>query len=451
VQVEAEAVTQLLSWAKSKNIALDKISLVEDVAGNRPTVVAAKDLSTGEAILTVPQNTWVTPEAAQKSAAGQLIASLEPWLQVALLLLLEKSNAHSSNRQYLDSLPSSLDTPMFWSDKELGLLEGTQLLQNLHAYKQFFKQQFQLLDAELFAPNRQVFPESSFTLSNFTWAVALVRSRIHAPLDGSSSSGQLALVPVADLVQHRSQANSSWKVKSGGLFGSGGLQLVVEATQAIHKGETVSLNYGPDKLDNTILLDYGVLDSVNPQPGYSLSLSIPEDDRWYDDKVDVLERNGLAASSAFNLLPGQPPSEEMMGFMRLMQLSGADVFLLEAIFEAQAWEYMCFPVSKPNEAAVCSSLIEGAKAALAGYPTTIDEDIALLRSGKLVAGSREEMAVKLRLGEKEALDGVMGFFEGRQAELNDLEYYQERRLRRLKLIDDQGRTTYDSFFNDGIA
>jgi len=91
VQVEAEAVTQLLSWAKSKNIALDKISLVEDVAGNRPTVVAAKDLSTGEAILTVPQNTWVTPEAAQKSAAGQLIASLEPWLQVALLLLLEKN------------------------------------------------------------------------------------------------------------------------------------------------------------------------------------------------------------------------------------------------------------------------------------------------------------------------------------------------------------------------
>ena len=42
---------------------------------------------------------------------------------------------------------------------------------------------------------------------------------------------------------------------------------MVEATQAIRKGETVSLNYGPDKLDNTILLDYGVLDSVNPQVG----------------------------------------------------------------------------------------------------------------------------------------------------------------------------------------
>jgi hypothetical protein len=67
--------------------------------------------------------------------------------------------------------------------------------------RQFFKQQFQLLEAELFAPNRQIFTESTFTLSNFTWAVALVRSRIHTPLDGSSSSGQLALVPIADLVR----------------------------------------------------------------------------------------------------------------------------------------------------------------------------------------------------------------------------------------------------------
>jgi [ribulose-bisphosphate carboxylase]-lysine N-methyltransferase len=58
---------------------------------------------------------------------------------------------------------------------------------------------------------------------------------------------------------------------------------------------------------------------------------------------------------------------------------------------------------------------------------------------------------QVRLGEKEALDGILGWFETRAAELDDLEYYQERRLRRLGLIDDEGRTTYDSFFRDGIA
>ncbi len=58
---------------------------------------------------------------------------------------------------------------------------------------------------------------------------------------------------------------------------------------------------------------------------------------------------------------------------------------------------------------------------------------------------------QVRLGEKEALDSVLGWFEERQKQLDELEYYQERRLKRLGLIDDQGRTTYDSFFQDGIA
>jgi [ribulose-bisphosphate carboxylase]-lysine N-methyltransferase len=58
---------------------------------------------------------------------------------------------------------------------------------------------------------------------------------------------------------------------------------------------------------------------------------------------------------------------------------------------------------------------------------------------------------QVRLGEKEALDSLLGFFEGRAAELSSLEYYQERRLKRLGLMDEEGKTTYDSFFKDGIA
>jgi hypothetical protein len=53
---------------------------------------------------------------------------------------------------------------------------------------------------------------------------------------------------------------------------------------------------------------------------------------------------------------------------------------------------------------------------------------------------------QVRLGEKEALDGFLGWLEARQAALPTLEYYQERRLKRLGLMDEEGRTTYDSFF-----
>lgn len=47
---------------------------------------------------------------------------------------------------------------------------------------------------------------------------------------------------------------------------------------------------------------------------------------------------------------------------------------------------------------------------------------------------------QVRLGEQEALDDALQWFESRQGtELKRLAYYQERRLRKLGLVDDQGR------------
>ena len=53
-------------------------------------------------------------------------------------------------------------------------------------------------------------------------------------------------------------------------------------------------------------------------------------------------------------------------------------------------------VSEGNERAVYQSMIDGCAAALRGYPTSIDEDLALLRSGALPPGSRAELAVRVR-------------------------------------------------------
>jgi [ribulose-bisphosphate carboxylase]-lysine N-methyltransferase len=59
---------------------------------------------------------------------------------------------------------------------------------------------------------------------------------------------------------HRRNANAAWKLKSAGLFGKGKV-LSVEATRAVRKGEAVVMDYGPEKLDNALLLDHGVLDA----------------------------------------------------------------------------------------------------------------------------------------------------------------------------------------------
>lgn len=194
-----------------------------------------------------------------------------------------------------------------------------------------------------------------------------------------------------------------------------------------------------------------------------------------DDKLDILETNGYPGSEVeFSIRPNQPVPEELLAVLRLQSLNGSDAFLLESIFRGEVWGHLSMPISEENERAVCEGMAEGARTAMSAYATTIEvrialalplsasatnrlpsrwknsqEDLSRLRS--VSAGSREEVALLARLGEKEALDTLVRFFEGRLGQLKSLEYYQERRLKRLGLMDDRGRSTYDSFFKDGVA
>ncbi len=60
-------------------------------------------------------------------------------------------------------------------------------------------------------------------------------------------------------------------------------------------------------------------------------------------------------------------------------------------------------VSEPNEDAVCATLSNGARAALAGYPTSLDQDLAELRAARGAAAgggsssSRKEAALLVRV------------------------------------------------------
>ena len=162
------------------------------------------------------------------------------------------------------------------------------------------------------------FPASVFTWERFLWAVATVRARIHAPLQGQ----QAALVPLADLVrgraptltccccplpvcpahrsgtrceqevalggsqgwqtsgilshrpdlvhlqvqvQHRRGRTQGWKLQSGGLNFGKSPALSLAADRRLEAGEVVTMDFDADRVDSQILLDYGVLDADSPQ------------------------------------------------------------------------------------------------------------------------------------------------------------------------------------------
>ena len=78
---------------------------------------------------------WLTPDRVKQSPVGPALASLEPWLQIALFLLYVRRSRSPDWLPYVASLPEP-QSPLSWSEEELDELAGTQLYTTLQGYRQ---------------------------------------------------------------------------------------------------------------------------------------------------------------------------------------------------------------------------------------------------------------------------------------------------------------------------
>ena len=137
------------------------------------------------------------------------------------------------------------------------------------------------------------------------------------------------------------------------------------------------MQYGKNKSNGQLALDYGFVECSSMRSAvrdsFMLTVEIPESDRFYGDKLDIAELNGLDTTVYFDLIYGEGLPENMLPYLRLIALNGTDAFLLEALFRNSVWDHLQLPISQENEEAVCNMILEGCNSALAGYPTSINE------------------------------------------------------------------------------
>ena len=59
------------------------------------------------------------------------------------------------------------------------------------------------------------------------------------------------------------------------------------------------------------------------QAGFTLTLELPPKDRFFDDKADILDINGFQESQEFVLRADEEPPEDLLAYLRIVNLSGA--------------------------------------------------------------------------------------------------------------------------------
>lgn len=126
---------QLQAWLAKRSVSTDKVGISANVADDKPMLTASKDMSAGEAVLTVPESSWISTQTVQRSAIGKCVADQEPWLQLALWLLHAKSTGSPDYAAFLANLPEQLDSPLFYTESQLALLKGTQVISSLYGYR----------------------------------------------------------------------------------------------------------------------------------------------------------------------------------------------------------------------------------------------------------------------------------------------------------------------------
>ncbi|CAJ2650423.1 ribulose-15 bisphosphate carboxylase/oxygenase large subunit [Trifolium pratense] len=427
------AVQTFWKWLQEEGVITAKTPVKASVVPEGLGLVALKDISRNDVVLQVPKRLWINPDAVEASEIGKVCSELKPWLSVILFLIRERSRSDSIWKHYFGILPQETDSTIYWSEEELQELQGTQLLNTTLSVKEYVENECLKLEKEIILPNKRLFP-SPVTLDDFFWAFGMLRSRAFSRLRNEN----LVIIPLADLINHSARVTTddhASEVKGpAGLF-SWDYLFSVRSPLSVKAGEQVYIQYDLNKSNAELALDYGFIEPNADRNAYTLTLEISESDPFFDDKLDIAESNGFAQTAYFDIFYNRPLPPGMLTYLRLVALGGTDAFLLESLFRDAVWGHLELPVSRDNEELLCKAVRDACKSALAGYHTTIEQDRKLKEEN---LDYRHEIAVGVREGEKMVLQQIDEIFKQKELELDQLEYYQERRLKDLGLCGETG-------------
>lgn len=369
-------------------------------------VVASENLEAGDVAFTVPDHLVVTLERVlgNESIAELLTTNkLSELACLALYLMYEKKQGKKSIWfpfiRELDRQRGrgqlAVESPLLWSQDQLDYLTGSPTKNEVLQREEGIKREYNELDTvwfmagSLFKQYPYDIPTEAFPYEIFKQAFVAVQSCV-VHLQKVSLARRFALVPLGPpLLAYKSNCKAMLTAVEGAV------QLVVD--RPYKAGESIVVWCGPQP-NAKLLLNYGFVDEDNPYDRVLVEASLNTEDPQYQDKRMVAQRNGKLSVQVFRVNTGKEKEAvlDMLPYMRLGYVS--DPSEMQSVISSQG---PTCPMSPCMERAVLDQLLNYFGARLAAYPTTLQEDEALLADFDL--DPRKRVATQLVKLEKKML------------------------------------------------
>uniref|UniRef100_A0A674P001 protein-histidine N-methyltransferase n=1 Tax=Takifugu rubripes TaxID=31033 RepID=A0A674P001_TAKRU len=310
--------------------------------------------------------------------------------------ILQRANPASFWLPYIRTLPQEYDTPLFYEQDEVQLLQGTQAVQDvLSQYRNTARQYTHPASSKL--PLKD-----SFTFDDYRWAVSSVMTRQNQIPTEDGRQVTLALIPLWDMCNHRNGL-----ITTGYNLEDDRCECV--ALQDYKKNEQIYI-FLRHKIKCRICDPQRLLLQENAHDQVKIKLGISKSERLYAMKAEVLARAGIPIFPFFALYCNeQPISAQLLAFLRVFCMKEEELrdYLLggHAINKIVTLGSMEFPVSWDNEIKLWTFLETRVALLLKAYKTTSEEDSSTLEKSELSPHSR--MAIQLRLAEKWILEKAL--------------------------------------------
>lgn len=387
-------------WLLDHNAKFPKLSISAydtEVRG----VIADQNIQVEETIIEIPLECLITVEMGAATDIGQAIMHSDLELDapkhvfLMLFILIDRRREGAHFKPYYDILPPTLSNmPIFWSQEELALLEGSYLLTQVEDRNNAIENDYRAI-CDLCPEFAEI-----ATLEEFKWARMCVCSRNFGIVVNNVRTS--AMVPYADMLNHYRPRETKWTYENHKRA------FTITSIQQISAGAQVYDSYG-QKCNHRFLLNYGFAIENNREPhGFcpnevvlKFELETTPCD-LYPLKAAFWARDGHSKQVRISVSDNENTTF-MFSCLRvivadLAEFSSLCGHALTTVKDVRS------PLSMRNEVAALRLLITLCRDSLARYPRTLAEDRQILAGDALTPFSNERHAVIQVAGEKEVLE-----------------------------------------------
>ena len=350
-------------------------------------ILASENIKINEILIRVPDDLLISLDVAQNSEIGKYfddtlkkkLNSPHHCLLTAYLLQEEKKGNNSKWSFYFPFLPSSYSSfPIFYTDDEMKLLEGTQFHKIVTDKKKEIRQ-----DYDWICEKYKGFNQYSF--SNFCKFREVVSSRIFGVTMKGKKNDIIA--PYADLFNHCRPRTTHWAYEDDQN------SFIVSSIENLNIGMEVFDSYGR-KCNARFLLNYGFTIEDNEDDEVKVILNLDYNDNDYKDKVKILGNS----SKKFTLVKNCKNEQSTLFFswVRIMEYNG-DVKSVS----------INSPIMLKNELNMLKKVKQIMNGYLKNYKRSLDDEEKLLKENRSNMSFNEYNCCIMRIGEMR----IFKFFE----------------------------------------